>query len=85
MDDAKFLGKAESSERKAKQRMRGKKTVAVKRDEQTPQGSERTTMLISLTVDQKEELQIRALKEKTSAAALVRDALIEVGYISPKA
>ena len=80
-----FLEKAGASHDKEKQHARGKVNgAAVKRDVQTPTGDERTTMLISLTTSQKKELQMLAVEQGASAAALVRDALISAGYITAK-
>ena len=47
-----------------------------------PRGADRTTVLISMTREQKAALQHRAVDEGTSVAALVRKALREYGAIS---
>ena len=82
MADNNFFENTQKAEQITKQAMNGANNgSAIRYSDDTPQGEDRVTLLISLTKADKLTLQQKALAEGVSAAELVRRALREAGMI----
>ena len=76
MADTGFFERTEKAEQVAKQHMRGRQDgPAIRYDDETPQGQDRGTMVISISKTDKMKLKIAAAERGKSVAALVREAL----------